>query len=653
MCESPGGSVRVILVGAPNSGKTTLYNWLTGSRAKVVNYPGSTVDYQIGTLAGHWRGNLKFAEGAFDDWHFFDTPGTHSLSPNSEDERVTLQLLRDSPTEKSLIVLVVDGTQLERFLPLALHLKDLQVPFVLAVTMMDELKKISVSLNRQTLSASLGAPVVEIQGLLGGGIAELLGAIQNVQPQPLASLISENLVKDFSREAWEKILQRAKTTAVQALSREMGLTELRFWTQKIDTWVLHPWLGPSIFLTVMILLFASIFWLAAPVMDVVDQFFSWLGHLAAVGLGEGLLGQFTAQGVIPGFAAVLVFVPQIFILFVGIGALESSGYLARAATLIDRPLSAFGLSGRSFVPLLSGFACAVPAMMATRNLSSRRERWIVNFIIPLMTCSARLPVYSLLLAFLFWDKSPWIAGTVLAAIYLFSLFLGGLAAGLLHTILPQRNSSFLMMDLPVYRRPRLRGILWQSFSRALSYVKRAGPVIFLFALLIWLGTTFPRVSNPSSGSPSAASSEAPPLSDSYLGRAGQIVEPIFSPMGADWRVGVSLLSAFAAREVFVSSLGVILQIEQTPSVQSDGGEQEQLLHSMVAAKRADGSPLFTVASVAALIVFFMVALQCMSTVAIAIKESGSWQFALGQLVIFTLGAYLLAVLTYQTLRLFF
>jgi ferrous iron transport protein B len=403
--------------------------------------------------------------------------------------------------------------------------------------------------------------------------------------------------------------------------------------------LLNPYLGLLLFVLIMAALFTSIFWFAAPFMDVIDGGFGKLNVFVSSWGEKSLAVDFLANGVVSSFGAVLVFVPQIFILFFGIGLLEGSGYLARAATLIDKPFSKLGMSGRSFVPILSGFACAVPAMIATRNISSSRDRWITNFVIPLMTCSARLPVYALLLAFLFRDGPAWQAGLCLAALYLGSLLVGATAAAIVNKMIPENDRAFFMMELPIYRRPKLRVLLQQSFSRTMSYVKRAGPMIFIFAVLIWVGTTFPNYQN-----------EDPQqkLETSYAGQVGHIIEPVFEPMGVDWRVGVGLISAFAAREVFVSSMAVVFNITSD----DEDTVQRSMLTQMSTATNRHGEKIFTVASVVGLLIFFMIALQCMATFAMAQREMRSTKFAVMQLVVFNGVAYLLSVGAYQALKSF-
>lgn len=621
----------IALVGTPNSGKTTLYNWLTGSRFKTVNYPGATVEYALGHLAAHLGDGLVA----------MDTPGTYSLHPKSADEVVTLKAIYENPRvgDVSGIIVVVDGTQLSRHLQLALQVKETGFPMMVVITMADLLAKEGLHLNLPFLQEALGCPVLAFDGLLAGGLLEIVAEAKKlerthdpVRPVPWSLETQDEKLQECERLA-QKALSHQTDPAFERLNKIVATTE------KLDRVLLHPVLGLGLFFVIMAGLFSSIFWVAAPFMDIVDGWFSAANEMVTSLGPESLWADFAGNGLIASFGAVMVFVPQIFILFLGISFLEGSGYLARAATLIDKPFSALGMSGRSFVPLLSGFACAVPAIMATRNISSKRDRMITSFIIPLMTCSARLPVYAILLAFVFHDESPLKAGLVLAAIYIGSLVLGAIAAAILNKFLAKQDNAFFMMELPIYRAPRVRVLVHQAFTRTMGYVKRAGPPIFVFSILIWLGTTFPNYQ---------ATDATEKLSQSYAGRLGHVIEPIVAPMGVDWRVGVGLISAFAAREVFVSSLAVTFNITDT----EEESQQKSLLAQMETAVNSSGEKIFTISSVFGLVVFFMIALQCMSTVAIQMKESGSTSFAVTQLVVFTVVAYILAVIVVQGLRLF-
>lgn len=620
----------VALLGAPNSGKTTLYNWLTGSRFKTVNYPGATVEFSLGKLAPHL---------GEDSLLVMDTPGTYSLHPKSADEWVTLRAIYGNPKVEKVegVVVVVDGTQLSRHLPLVMQLKETGFPMVVVITMADLLRREGIQIDLEYLQKTFGCPVLPFEGLLAGGLKEIASEIKKLHQTKKPSV-----PVPWSFADQERKIKECEFIAQEALSHKTDHTQDRLNkivanTEKIDRVLLHPVFGFFFFILIMGSLFSSVFWLAAPFMDLIDGWFTSLNE-AVASWGPGTLwADFLANGVVTSFAAFMVFVPQIFILFLGIGILESTGYLARAATLIDRPFSALGMSGRSFVPLLSGFACAVPAIIATRNIPSKKDRLITSFVIPLMSCSARLPVYALFIAFLFHGDSAWKAGLALAALYLGSIIIGAFAAGVISKFIPRSEPSFFMMELPIYRRPKLRVLLRHSWSRTLSYIKRAGPVIFAFAVVIWVGTTFPNYQTDDAHEK---------LQSSYVGQLGKVIEPVVAPMGVDWRVGVGLISAFAAREVFVSSLAVTFNITDT----DEESQQQALLSQMKTAVNSQGQKIFTVSSVIGLMVFFLIALQCMSTVAVQIRESGSLKFALMQLAAFNLFAYVLVVALVQALR---
>jgi ferrous iron transport protein B len=626
----------VALVGSPNSGKTTLYNWLTGSRFKTVNYPGATVDYSVGKTHDRYGAQISV----------MDTPGTYSLDPKSPDERVTSEAIFNHRVHgaSTVVVAVADATHLARQLLVTRQLIEAGFPVVLAVTMSDLLTERRETLDTVSLSKELGIPVVLINGRLGGGVDKLVDAIRSemvrVEAKPRAAKI-ERWTDDkveVTLAVNSAIVARALLPTVSHQPTSKKLSTARERTRRVDRILLHPVFGLVIFAALMAFLFSSIFWTAAPAMDAVDKGFSWLAETVRALNPDNLFIQFVSNGMIASMGAVMVFVPQIFILFVGIIILEDSGYLARSATLVDRPLSKLGMGGRSFVPILSGYACAVPAMMAARTINSRRERWLTLFILPLMSCSARLPVYALLLAFLFHGKPAWYAGLTLAGIYLASLIAGGIAALIAGKFLKMDDRSFFMMELPVYRRPRASLVLRQAVTRTSSYLKRAGFPIFMFALIVWVGTTFPNARE---------KDNTVRLSTSYAAQASHVIQPIFVPMGGDWRVGVGLLSAFAARETFVSSLAVVFQVASD----DEATLKDSLLSKMQDAKAPNGFPLFTLASVLGLIVFFMIALQCLSTVSIAARESADgWKFAIMQLVVFNVVAYVLAVGFVQGLR---
>ncbi|MFN8846542.1 MAG: FeoB small GTPase domain-containing protein, partial [Bdellovibrionales bacterium] len=436
MFESPKErlNMKSVLLGPPNSGKTTVYNWLTGHQAKVVNYPGSTVDYASGKVAAHWT-DL--------DIEVIDSPGTYSLIPKSEDEEVTNQLLRRLVESKELrnVVLVIDPTQLQRHLHLALQVKSLGLPMILVLTMKDLLAREKINVDIEAFQNFFGSPVIQVDGRLGGGL-ELLVSQLHKAPKNLPPVWDQVFVpspKDLKKMASELIPDLNRTTELWASSL------------KIDKWLLHPVIGIIAFFAIMTFLFTSVYYLAAPLMDLAEGSLTDLGNWILTFGEENLFIRFISEGLIASFAAVIVFIPQIFILFFILALLEGSGYLARAATIIDKPFSKIGLSGRSFVPFLSGYACAVPALMATRNIHSKNEKWVARMIIPLLSCSARLPVYGLLLGFLFWNEPAWKPGLTLAALYILSMLVATLAAGVLSRMIKKGETSLFVMELPLYR----------------------------------------------------------------------------------------------------------------------------------------------------------------------------------------------------------
>ncbi len=614
----------LILVGPPNSGKTTLFNWITGYRRQTVNYPGSTVDLSFG---------LVRKEGC--SWKVVDTPGIYSFLSSSPEGEVTQKILKDSIANNELkgIVLVLDATRLKRQLPFFFQLKEAGLPVILALSMYDLQKKES-PFDFALLSKELNVPVCPIEGLLGGGVPELLNSAQDQFTKSLK--VSPVFSTVWSEKRQENYLKQAKDIVNQALiqkaERKIGRK-----THWLDSWLLHPVFGFGFLSLILFVFFSGIFWLAQPLMDFIDNGFSY-GVESILQYGQdNLILDFLANGVLTSFGAFLVFVPQVFILFLGIYLLEDSGYLARAVTLVDGPFSYIGLSGRSLFPFLSGFACAIPATLSARSISSKRERWITIFVLPFMTCSARLPVYALLLSFLFYGDSAWKPGLIMSFLYFLSLFLGILAAGILNVFLKSDKKSSFFMELPLYRRPVLSNILSSSWSRTRHFIWKAGPVIFTFALVMWVATHFPRYSDVS---------PEEQIQKSYAGQFGQVIEPVFEQMGGDWRVGVSLLSAFVAREVFVSVLAVTLKNTQ---LEEDNSFHSSMVETMKTTKKSDGEPLFSRAGILALLVFFVFSLQCLSTTGIVYKETGSWKFAAVQLVSLNILAYVGAVVIYHLL----
>lgn len=634
-------SIPVIsFVGQPNSGKTTLFNALTGSHYKTSNYAGTTAEISVGTPLP------KFSLPAV----LFDTPGISGLTSISAEEEIAVQALTDHPDYgfPELVVVTVDASQLARQLYIAKQIIDAGFHVVLAVTMNDLLQKKGYDLAADRLSDILQCPVVKINPREGTGLETLAEVMadrvrngNSHSPKPIAKLTEKEIVALYE---WAELVQQQVLTPIQTIdiaSVNRSLFNTRSavpdaMSVKLDRFFLHPIWGLPIFAVVMFVLFSGVFWLAQPLMDAVTDGMALLADVVRSGFPEGhWLGELLGTGIVEGAGAVLTFVPQIVILFLVLDFLEDSGYLARGAMLVDRPLSKIGLNGRSFVPMLSGFACAIPAIMAARTIPNRRERLITIFVIPLMTCSARLPVFGLLLAFMIPPDRLWLAALILSGIYLLSLFNGALAAGIVHRIVGRKDTSHFMLELPAYRKPVARFILRHTVHKSWSYIQKAGPTILMCAIVIWALTYLPGVS-----APETRSTPAERLETSIAADMGRLMEPVIEPLGWDWRIGVGILSAFAAREVFVSSIALTFRVE------SDGENETALLDAMSRATHSDtGQPLFTSSSAIAIVVFFMFSMQCFSTLAVCRKETGSWKIPILQQGVYTTAGYLLALLS--------
>lgn len=662
----------VTLVGPPNSGKTTLFNLLSGKNYKTVNYPGSTVEYSTSKFQS------KFSVNAL----LLDSPGIISLIPNSPDEEVSVSSLYDHPEYGSpnLLIVTADASQISRHLLLCKQLLNAGFKLILAITMNDLLAKKGFKINQKKLSNELKCPVVCVNPKKSDGVDELLNLIKfnissdkitparllkitpDEQKVELLSLYEE--IEELEKKSIEPINQTSFKNLQQANEQlkilnptlKYGAKKPDELTLKIDKFLLHRIWGLFFFFLIMTFTFSSIFWFAQPFMELVDELFGLLSVYSKNSLGAGRFSDLIGDGIISGTGSVLVFLPQILILFLILGFLEDTGYLARGAMLVDKPLSKIGLNGKSFVPMLSGFACAIPAILAARTIPNRRERFLTIFIIPLMSCSARLPVYVLLLSFLTPPSKPWIAGISLSGIYLFSIVGSIIVAGLVNKfrkkiIKTEDNSSFIL-ELPVYRLPKLKSVIRSTYENARQYILRAGPIILVLSLVIWFLTYFPN------HSPKVETSglneneviqlvKAERLSSSYASELGKIIQPVMSPLHMDWRVGVSLISAFAAREVFVSSLALIFKVTDEENLQAS------ILSAMRNAKiESTGEKLFTPSTIIGLIVFFVFAMQCLSTIAVSKKETGGWRIPILQIILFTSTAYLLTFITVNTLRLF-
>ena len=601
--------LRLGLVGSPNSGKTTLFNALTGMRARVGNYPGVTVERR----EGHCR-----LEGR--EIVVIDLPGAYSLDPISPDEEIVSRVL-DGELEAApdALMMVADACSLERSLLVLGQLLAREIPSCLVVTMLDELHVRGGHLDLERLEAALGVPVFGVVGHRGIGMAAVREALAEPErwsrppiPPPLPAL---------ERAAW------ADSVAAAVIERPPARHAL---TEKIDSVVLHPVAGTLLFAAVMVTFFQLIFAWATPAMDAIDTGIGMAAAATRAALPAGLLTDFLADGLIAGVGSVVIFLPQIVLLFTLLALLEDVGYMARAAFVVDRVMGRIGLEGRSFVSLLSSYACAVPGIMATRTIPSPRNRLVTILVAPLMTCSARLPVYALLIGAFVPARSVWgpfgLQGLVLLGLYLMGAIAALCVAAVLKRTVLRGQSLPFYMELPSYRVPPIRLVAAQVWESASAFLRRAGTIILVVSMVLWCLLTFPRSEPPPNASASEAARNA--LENSFAGRAGVAIEPLIEPLGFDWKIGVGLLASLAAREVIVATLAQIYSASDEET-------------SLRAAIRADvhpdsGAPVFTPGTVAALLVFFVFALQCMSTIAVMHRETGSWRwpaFAFGYLLV--------------------
>jgi ferrous iron transport protein B len=633
--------LTVCLAGVPNAGKTALMNGLTGGGFHTANYPGVTV-----TLS---RGKSRAELGA--QVALVDLPGVHSTVAPTPEEELSCQVIegRHHSITPDALIIVVDATQLERHLKFAAYVAAQGKPVVIALTMMDLLAQSGHSISVNKLSNALGIPVVPVDGRTAWGIEELMTTLRRVTQQPNGNRNALAELPDEPVAAYRILRDLLDKSGAIKRGKALLLAQDSF-TARIDRIVLHRYFGFPIFFAILGALFASIFWAAQPFMDFIEWGFGELGQLTLAVLPAGMLSKFIAEGLFGGVGSVAVFFPQIVILFFLMTLLEDSGYLSRGAALVDKPLSMLGLHGRSFVPMLSGYACAIPAVLAARTIPSRRERLLTIWILPLMSCSARLPVYALLLAALL-PGAAGKAGLALAAIYIASLLTGALMAGLISRfILRKKSSSMLAMEMPLYRRPLLKPTLRMTWTRSSAYLKKAGAPIIIISSCLWLLSNFGLGSRqPALEDGTKPAAIAPSdLDHSFAAQIGQTMEPALHPMGVDWRVGVGLISAFAAREVFVSTMAIVFHVADDEATQQEG-----LLQNMREAKFADGSRMvFTTSSIIGLIIFFFISLQCLSTVSVVRSETGSWRMAGLQLLFYTGLGYLLSSATVQALRLF-
>lgn len=633
----------IAVAGNPNAGKTSLFNALTGLKQKVANYPGVTVESKTGSWS--LARNLPAAQ-------LIDLPGLYSLEATSLDEEIARDVLlgrTTAVTQPDVVIVVVDATNLARNLYLATQLIDTGRPLVIALTMFDLAERNRLGINVKQLEQSLGVSVVPVVAKQRRGIDALGIAVLEVAHRGRrwnTTLSTSGLVDDERRR--EILIQRYQRIE-QVIAGAVKLAErghLPNLTERIDRVATHRIAGPLVLLLIMLLVFQSIFSWASLPMDLIDHGFSALGSIVRSTLPAGIFTDLLVDGVVAGVGGVLVFLPQIFLLFLFISLLEDSGYMARAAFLMDRLMRMFGLHGKAFVPLLSSFACAVPGIMATRTIENPKDRLTTILIAPFMSCSARLPVYTLMIATFFSGQK--ILGVLsVGVVIILGMYLLGLAVAvtvawvLKHTILSGPSAPFVM-ELPPYRVPSFANVAHNIGGRVGLFIKRAGTVILAISILLWALAAFPRSPNQQSSDPAAAANSGQQIRNSYAGRLGHVIEPLIAPLGFDWRIGIGLISSFAARETVISTLSIVYNIGDDSK-----SAPPTLVEGLRSAKRPDGSPVWTPLVGLSLMVFFVLACQCMSTLAIVRRETNSWRWPLFMVAYMLVLAYISSLITYQ------
>lgn len=609
-------ALRIALVGNPNCGKTSLFNHLTGTRQKVANYAGVTVERKVGTFT------LPSGRGV----RVLDLPGTYSLNATSPDEEITRDVVMGKiveEQEQDAILCIVDATNLKLHLGLVLEVIAQGKPILLVLNMMDEARRRGMQINTQKLSQRLGVPVIETVAVRNAGIENLMNALDQKKFRISDTELSDVHLSGTNHEKVEQILK----DVVHSVDEEDKRTDF------LDKIFLHPVLGLLSLAIMMFVVFQAVFAWAAPVMTLIEDLFGWLGGFVGSFISHPLLNSLVVDGVIAGAGGVVVFLPQILILFFFILVLEESGYLPRAAFLLDKLMFKAGLSGRAFIPLLSSFACAVPGIMATRSISDPRDRLTTIFVAPLMTCSARLPVYALLIAAFIPSTTVWgmfnLQGLVLFALYMSGIVSALIVATVLKFFQKDKSQHALLMELPSYRIPDVKSIWIGLLDRAKIFLKRVGGIIFALSILLWFLCTFPQP--PVGGT-------LPAIDYSFAGMLGHLMQPIFAPLGFNWQICIALIPAMAAREVLVASLGVVYALSAT-----DEDAVSQGLSQLI----SQGDLSWSLATGLSLLVWFIYAPHCLATLATVKRETGSWKtVAVMTAYLFGL-AYLMAFLTYQ------
>lgn len=703
-------NIKVALVGNPNTGKSTLFNLLTGLNQKIGNFPGITVDKKIGFC--------KFSNGTTAE--IIDLPGTYSLYPKSKDESIVFQVLADknNPSYPDMVVLVADATNLRRNLLLCSQVADLGLPMLLVLNMTDLARKEGIHINVDKLAERLGIQVVAISARKADGLEKLKKAISHT-----TSIITQKTdidVSVFAPEAIKAVKEKINTNndyyALQVLHQHENLTfftnqeqeeieaieeqygfesskvqgaetiaRYRFLstvlsdvvfdtgaakkfkvTDKLDSVLTNRFWGFLIFILILFFVFNAIFsWSSYP-MALIETGFVWLTDFGHQHLPAGVLTNLVLDGVLAGLGGVIIFIPQIAILFALISILEDTGYMARVTFMLDKIMRKFGLSGKSVVPMIGGIACAVPSIMSARNIENWKDRIITIMVTPLVSCSARLPVYTLLISLVVPNKMIFgflsLQGLTLMAMYVISIFTAVMVAMVMKFIIKAKEKSYFIMELPVYRMPRWSNVIYTMYEKSKTFVLEAGKVIIAISIVLWVLATYGPSKNFNAidtkyAKLTAATTDsvkltaiqrdeaAERLENSYAGILGQTIEPAIKPLGFDWKIGIALITSFAAREAFVGTMSTIYSVD-------NGDEQTATIRNKMrdAVNPETGLPVFTFATSLSLMLFYAFAMQCMSTVAVVYRETKSWKWPMIQLVYMTALAYVASLIAYQLLK---
>ncbi|MBH46167.1 MAG: ferrous iron transport protein B [Flavobacteriaceae bacterium] len=695
-------NINVALIGNPNTGKTSVFNALTGLNQKVGNYPGITVEKK--------QGSCRLDRGT--KARILDLPGTYSLNASSNDESVVVELLlnKNDLDFPDVTVVVTDVENLKRNLLLFTQIKDLEIPTVLVINMSDQMRRKGIKIDLEKLEELLETRVILISTRLKTGIDQLkqvLVSYRKLNTTPLFDLTTidepyfESLRKAFpdqslfklwlvitqdvnftklerqkvanstefktqSKSYLKKLQQRETIKRYQTINRTLkeaytvNREEAKDLRSKLDNLLIHKFWGYVIFFMILLSIFQAIFdWSSIP-MDFIDSSFAQLSKWTKQQLPPGVFTDLIAEGVISGLGGIVIFIPQIVFLFMFISILEETGYMSRVVFLMDRGLRKFGLSGKSVVPLISGTACAIPAVMATRNIENWKERLITILVVPFTTCSARIPVYMILISLVIPDDRFLginYQGLTLMGLYFLGFLMAILFASILNGFMKTRNKSYFVVEMPNYKLPLLKNVALTVWEKTRSFVTEAGKIILAISVLLWFMASFGPGKNFADAEETISQQYAPQsmsktefenkvasvrLENSYIGILGKTLEPLIRPLGYDWKIGIALISSFAAREVFVGTLATLYSVDQ--------GETETIKKRMGRELRSDGTLLFNTATGVSIMIFYAFAMQCMSTLAIVKKETNSWKWPVIQLFSMSIIAYIAALITYQILK---